>query len=92
MSATIPKTQNALYLTALDGELVIGSSFSVPTPAPNEVLIKIHATSLNPVDWKIRAHGLPYVTTFPAVIGADIAGKIVAIGEDVKEWKAGDRV
>ncbi|KAF5326954.1 hypothetical protein D9619_004014 [Psilocybe cf. subviscida] len=92
MPANIPKTQKALYLTARDGELVVGDTFAVPTPAPNEVLIKIHAASLNPVDWKIRARGLGFVTKFPAVIGADIAGEVVAVGEDVKEWKTGDRV
>lgn len=91
MSVRIPKTQKAFHLPARDSELVVGDAFAVPTPTRNEVLIKIHAVSLNPVDWKIRAHGL-YVKTFPAVIGADIAGEVIAVGEDVKEWKTGDRV
>ncbi|XP_004506376.1 chloroplast envelope quinone oxidoreductase homolog [Cicer arietinum] len=67
----------------------------VPTPKPNEVLLKLEATSINPVDWKIqkgllRAIFLP--RKFPHVPCTDVAGEVVEVGPQVKDFKAGDKV
>lgn len=63
-----------------------------PTPEikPGEVLIRIHAVSLNPVDYKMRAGHLPI--PLPDVLGRDAAGTVEAVGEGVTEFRTGDNV
>jgi NADPH:quinone reductase-like Zn-dependent oxidoreductase len=65
-----------------------------PKPAAGEVLVKVAGTSLNPVDWKIRAGYLKAVmpVQFPAVLGSDVAGTVVAVGPGVTAFKPGDKV
>ena len=65
----------------------------LPTPEPtnNEVLVKIGASGLNPVDTYFRA-GIRPVASFPHIPHFDLAGTIVKIGSDVTKWKVGDRV
>jgi NADPH:quinone reductase-like Zn-dependent oxidoreductase len=65
-----------------------------PTPAinPDEVLIKIFATSINPVDYKVReGHGFPR-SGFPAILGWDVSGVIEKVGDEVHNYKPGDEV
>ena len=70
-----------------------------PIPAGNEVLIKVHASSVNPYDWHFM-RGLPYpIRLFaglgsPKVIrlGADVAGVVEAVGSSVKQFKPGDAI
>ena len=66
----------------------------VPTPAADEVLVKIAATGVNPIDRRLRAGELTeYITrTFPVVPGWDLAGTITAVGDDVSGWQVGDEV
>lgn len=75
-------------------EKLIFDEIPNPKPASNEVLIELIYTSVNPVDWKIREgylkNRLPH--QFPLILGWDAAGKIVAIGKDVKNFKIGDEV
>lgn len=63
-------------------------------PGPGEVLIKMFATSINPIDWKLRRGDLKewMPLTFPAILGRDLAGEVVALGDGVKARKVGDRV
>lgn len=65
-----------------------------PSVAADEVLIKVYASGVNPVDWKIR-EGLRkavFPTTLPLTPGWDVSGVIESIGDDVKEFKKGDEV
>jgi NADPH:quinone reductase-like Zn-dependent oxidoreductase len=65
-----------------------------PAPGPGEVLVKVAATSVNPIDFKRRA-GLTkdfYPLHFPGLIGVDIAGTVVKIGQGVEGFSAGDHV
>jgi NADPH:quinone reductase-like Zn-dependent oxidoreductase len=65
-----------------------------PKPGPGEVLVAVRATSLNPIDWKMRsgaAQGL-FPVTFPAILGRDVAGVVRELGEGVKDFAIGDRV
>ncbi|PEB79237.1 NADP-dependent oxidoreductase [Bacillus nitratireducens] len=68
----------------------------VPKPVVkcNEVLIRIQATSVNPVDWKIRKGDLQEKLrfSFPITLGLDVAGVIEEVGEDVDHFKIGDKV
>ncbi|EJR54905.1 hypothetical protein IIM_01845 [Bacillus cereus VD107] len=68
----------------------------VPKPVVkyNEVLIRIHATSVNPVDWKLRKGDLQEKLqfSFPITLGLDVAGVIEDIGEEVDDFEIGDTV
>ena len=64
---------------------------ATPSLGPDDVLIKVTATAINPVDWKIRDYNL-FLTTFPAVLGTDAAGTIVLVGSHVTSFKPGERV
>lgn len=65
-----------------------------PVIKSHEVLVKVYAASVNPVDWKQRKgwHKLFLKVNFPAVIGYDIAGEIVECGTDVKDFHTGDKI
>lgn len=65
-----------------------------PIVKGNEVLIRILATSVNPVDWKIRKGDLQEQLrfSFPIILGLDVAGVIEEVGEEVECFKIGDKV
>lgn len=62
-----------------------------PQPAAGQVLVRIEASSLNPIDNKIRG-GLPIGPALPAVLGCDFAGEVAALGSGVTGFKVGDKV
>jgi NADPH:quinone reductase-like Zn-dependent oxidoreductase len=65
-----------------------------PVAGPGEILVRVAATSVNPIDYKRRA-GLTkdfYPMTFPGLIGVDIAGTAVKIGPGVEGFSVGDQV
>ena len=66
----------------------------IPQIANDEVLVKIKATSINPIDWKARMGFLKqmYDWQFPVVLGWDLSGIITQVGKDVKHFKVGDEV
>ncbi|KAI0787304.1 GroES-like protein [Fomes fomentarius] len=84
-------TQKALFLTAQHGDWVIRPT-AIPTPGPKDVLVKVIATALNPVDWKIQQYGHPLVTEFPFISGTDAAGTVEAVGAEVTNFAKGDRI
>lgn len=64
-----------------------------PTAGAGEVVIKVEASSVNPVDYKIRAGRIPFlVPSDPAILHADAAGTIDEVGSGVSGFKVGDRV
>src|SRR6266849_6380433 len=70
-----------------------------PTPNDNQVLIRIHAASANPLDWH-EMRGAPFVARLSTgllkpknpKVGADVAGRVEAVGKDVTQFKPGDEV
>ncbi len=70
-----------------------------PTPADDEVLIKVHAASVNPLDWHYM-RGSPYIMRLGVGLGApsrtsmgvDFAGTVEAVGSNIKRFKPGDEV
>jgi NADPH:quinone reductase-like Zn-dependent oxidoreductase len=65
-----------------------------PIPGPGEVLVRIAATSVNPIDYKRRA-GLTkdfYPIKFPGLIGVDMAGTVIKVGPGVEGFSVGDQV
>ena len=65
-----------------------------PTPAPDEVQVRVSVASLNPVDYKLRAGLYRFIRkpSLPAITGKDFAGRISALGMDVKGFALGQRV
>jgi NADPH:quinone reductase-like Zn-dependent oxidoreductase len=65
-----------------------------PAPAAGELLIRVHAAAVNPVDWKIRkGHLKDYLTySFPLILGWDVSGTVEAIGPGVTSFREGDEV
>ncbi len=75
-----------------------------PTPKGNEVLVKIHATSVHIGDMRVRSFTVPPVVRLffriymgfrgprKKIIGSELAGEIEAVGKDVKRFKEGDQV
>ena len=65
-----------------------------PTLGADFVLIEAAATSVNPIDWKIRsgARQKDFPLTLPAILGRDVSGVVRAVGSNVRTFKPGDRV
>jgi NADPH:quinone reductase-like Zn-dependent oxidoreductase len=63
-----------------------------PEPQVGEVLVRVHAAAVNPVDWKIRQGHRGIQVSLPLTIGWDFSGVIEKVGPDVDTWKAGDEV
>jgi NADPH2:quinone reductase len=77
------------------GEPNVFKTMDLPQPKviPGHVLIRVAATSVNPVDFKIRAGVVKDIAPdFPAVLHGDVAGVIEAVGEGVSAFKPGDEV
>jgi len=75
-------------------EVLAQVEMQCPTPGPDEVLIKVRAASVNPLDWKMRA-GLVkkiFPLTFPATLGRDVSGTVEEAGDNVTQFKRGDEV
>ena len=75
------------------------AELQIPTPKDNEVLIKVHASSINAGDWHLM-RGKPYLMRLVfglfrpkiTVLGADVAGVVEAVGKKVTQFKPGDAV
>ena len=74
--------------------LELNDDVVIPTPADNEVLIKVKSASVNPVDWKIREGYLQPMLNhaLPLTLGWDVSGEVVAAGDQVSHLKVGDAV
>lgn len=76
----------------------VGGSFKhvrlpVPTPRAGEVLVRIHASGVNPLDSKIRAGAAAHARhPLPAILGMDMAGVVEAVGDGVTAFSPGDQV
>ncbi len=71
-------------------EMKIGE-MEKPKPQAGEVLVRVHAVGLNPVDYKTGTNGHPN-WTYPHILGLDVAGVVEEIGKGVSTWKEGDRI
>ena len=73
----------ALYDRYGGPEVLYVGEAPMPQPGPGQVRIKVVASSVNPIDWKVRSGLVPTVKTFPAGTGTDAAGLVDAVGEGV---------
>ncbi len=63
-----------------------------PIPKPGEVVVDIHAASVNGADWRVRTGEYSQQTKFPYVMGRDFSGVVSAVGEGVADLRVGDAV
>ncbi len=75
-------------------DVLVEQELPKPEIKPNQVLVEAYATSINPIDWKLRAGYLKEMLDwpFPIILGWDVAGKIVEVGDEVKHFQVGDEV
>jgi len=76
------------------GDTNVFCETELPTPHPkaNELLVQVHATSVNPVDYKIRKGFINTGVGFPQILGFDVSGVVEEVGKSVKDFKTGDEV
>lgn len=90
---TIPAAMNAVRMHKFGGpEVLKYEEVSVPRPGDGEVLVRVHAAGVNPVDWKIREGYRKGSFSLPLIPGWDVSGVVEATGPGVSRWKAGDEV
>ncbi|ARB29873.1 zinc-dependent alcohol dehydrogenase family protein [Pseudomonas tolaasii] len=83
---------NALIVDTVNGPFRL-TSIVRPLAGPGEVLVRIRASGLNPLDGKIRAGQAAHARQpLPAVLGMDLAGTVEAVGPLAGEWQVGDEV
>lgn len=82
--------QKALFLSGIKGDFTIESKV-IPKPSPEQLLVKVDAAGLNPLDWKNRNSG-HFVPRFPIVLGVEAVGTVEEIGSSVTGFSRGDKV
>ena len=85
----------AIHFSEYGGpEVLRYDDFPDPEPAPDQVLIEVHAVSVAPSDWLVRAGRLTHMfpQTFPTIPGRDGSGVVVALGKDADFAAVGDEV
>jgi NADPH2:quinone reductase len=90
----IPSEMTA-YVVNKYGDSNVFEDRTVETPSPDddEVLVEVAATSVNPIDAKIRRGDLPDLSPLlPAILHGDVAGTVAAVGSKVTKYNVGDRV
>lgn len=91
----VPDTMRAFRIHRFGGpEVLEADSIAVPQPGRGEVLVRVRASSVNPVDIKTREGRYPLIRedALPYTLGRDFAGVIAQTGEGVAGWKAGQEV
>src|SRR5881397_2942601 len=90
MTTTI--TMKAVRIHSFGGPDVLRfEDVPVPKPGTNEMLVRVHAAGVNPVDWKIR-EGLLGPGPLPQTMGSDFSGVVEALGPDVRDFRIGEAV
>jgi NADPH:quinone reductase-like Zn-dependent oxidoreductase len=73
-------------------EVLIYGDLPAPEPGPNDVLVRVHATSLNRLDIFMREGSHGTRITPPQILGRDLAGEVLRVGSEVRDFRPGDRV
>lgn len=91
----VSTTNRAVILDGPDTAPALREDFPAPTPSRNELLVRVHASSVNPVDGSIASgmlaqHGVEY--EYPVTLGRDYAGVVEQVGPGVTRYQPGDKV
>jgi NADPH2:quinone reductase len=92
---TVPSASNLMQAAVLEshGQPLRLASLSRPQPGPGQVLVRLHASAVNPLDVKISEGAAAHARQpAPAVLGVDGAGVVEAVGEGVTAFRRGDEV
>ncbi|MET9700330.1 NADP-dependent oxidoreductase [Streptomyces sp. NPDC006529] len=73
-------------------EVLVETEVERPEPGPAEILVKVHAAGVNPVDWKTRATGGLIAWDAVPAVGWDVSGTVAAVGPGVTLFRVGDEV
>ncbi|MGX9866323.1 NADPH:quinone oxidoreductase [Pseudomonas moraviensis] len=68
------------------------SDVAKPVPQAGQVLVRVHATSINPLDYQVRRGDYPDLVPLPAITGHDVSGVVEAVGPGVSAFAPGDEV
>lgn len=83
----------AAYITQTGPpENITYGDLPAPKPSPAQCLVKVEAVSVNPIDTYIRAGLVKVQLPTPFIVGCDLAGTVIAVGQEVSRFKVGDRV
>src|SRR6266566_2177745 len=89
---TMKATTKAVRIHSFGGpEVLRFEDVPLPKPGSNEILVRVHAAGVNPVDWKIR-QGLLGQGPLPQVMGSDFSGVVEALGSDVRDFRLAEAV
>lgn len=73
-------------------EVLVETEIDRPEPGPTEILVRVHAAGVNPVDWKVRGSGALIAWDAVPVVGWDVSGTVEAVGAGVTVFEPGDEV
>jgi NADPH:quinone reductase-like Zn-dependent oxidoreductase len=99
LAANTPSMKAIVYRCYGGPDVLKFEDIAKPVPADDRVLVKVHAASVNPLDWHYM-HGKPYIMRPMSgmgkpdsmLMGADFAGTVEAVGKNVTQYKPGDEV
>lgn len=87
------ESMRAIVMENIGGARVLKiNRIRIPTPVAGQALVKVHATSVNPCDLHLRSGRLLIRKPMPHILGADLAGEVVKLADDVTGWRVGARV
>lgn len=89
------ETMKAIRIHQYGGpEVMVLEDVSRPEPGPGEVLVRVHAAGVNPIDYKVRDGAVPLWRDLglPATMGFDVSGEVATLGDGVGSFKPGDDV
>lgn len=75
-----------------DPQVLVPAEGPTPSPGPTEVLVRVHATSVNPVELFVRSGAFPLLGDPPFTLGWDVSGVVEAVDPGVSRFKVGDEV
>ena len=87
------RTMKAMRVHAFGGpDSIHEEDLPVPTPGPDEILVKVHAAGVGPWDGWIRSGKSVLPQPLPLTLGSDVAGEVVALGETASTLRPGDEI
>jgi NADPH:quinone reductase-like Zn-dependent oxidoreductase len=90
---SLPSRMNAAYITELgSADAIRYGELPVPSPGPTDVLVRVQATTVNPVDTLVRSGAYATSTPFPFVIGWDLVGAVAGAGAGAAGFSPGQPV
>lgn len=89
----LPVRMRAAHVTELGppDNIRLGE-LDIPQPGPSDVLVRVYAAAVNPVDTFVRSGAYPTPTPFPFVVGRDLVGEVTALGSGAAGFALGERV